>query len=309
MKTILVLVLVLMTSLAQAKEIITLYVGHGPSQPNAAAYIKTLDAANTMQSKYDFQLEFKPGANGALALKTMDQVPQSRIATVAPAFVENSKSGLLNESDYVAISSQGEACWAVITNFGDTKRGIESLRGKKRVVVGGTGYGNGAHLTSIILGEKYGFEVQYIVYKSNFDGLIAMVGNNGPDMVLERVSNYLTFREENPKLQILGINCSKRSPLMPGIKTVKEQGLSTPTIFFAIVANVKMSEAKRNENGKILQDAQAQIGSKYFLDVADMFAPQVSKPPVPVDEFFTKRVSQMHYLTTKYKDQIDLSRK
>lgn len=294
---------------AQAKEQITLHVGHGPSQPNAAAYIKTLEVANTLQTKYEFLIEFKPGANGALALKTMDQAPASRIATVAPAFVENSKSGLLNEADYTAISSQGEACWAVITNFGSTAKGIASLQGRKRVVVGGTGYGNAAHITSIILGEKYGFEVQYIVYKSNFDGLIAMVGNNGPDMVLERVHNYKTFVEKNPNLQILGINCSKRSSLMPEIKTLREQGVTTPTIFFAIVANVKMPEAKRNEIGKILQDAQAKIGSDYFLDVADMFAPQFSKPPVPVEEFFTKRVSQMHYLTTKYKDQIDLSRK
>ncbi len=294
---------------ATAKELITLQVGHGPSQPNAAAYIRTLETANAMQSKYEFVVEFKPGANGALALKTMDLAPQTRIATVAPAFVENAKSGLLNEADYTPISSQGEACWAVITNFGDTAKGIASMQGKKRVVVGGTGYGNAAHITSIILGEKYGFEVQYIVYKSNLDGLVAMAGNNGPDMVLERPQNYKTFKDRNPNLQILGINCNKRSTLMPEIKTLKEQGVTTPTIFFAIVANVKMPEAKRNEIGKILQDAQARIGSEYFLDVADMFAPQFNKPAVSVDEFFTKRVSQMHYLTTKYKDQIDQSRR
>jgi tripartite-type tricarboxylate transporter receptor subunit TctC len=309
MKKLMAILVATLTLAATAKETITLEVGHGPSQPNAAAYIHTLETANKIQDKYDFQIEFKPGVNGALALRTMDQAPLSRIATVAPAFVENSKSGLLNEADYVAISSQGEACWAVIANFGDTKQGISSLKGRKRVVVGGTGYGNAAHLTSIILGEKYGFEVQYIVYKSNFDGLVAMVGNNGPDMVLERVQNYKNFAEKNPRLQILGINCSKRSPLMPEIKTVKEQGVTTPTIFFAIVANVKMPEAKRNEIGKILQDAQARIGSEYFFDVADMFAPQFSKPAVLVEEFFTKRVSQMHYLTTKYKDQIDQSRR
>jgi tripartite-type tricarboxylate transporter receptor subunit TctC len=309
MKKLLAILMATFALTATAKELITLQVGHGPSQPNAAAYIRTLETANSMQSKYEFVVEFKPGANGALALKTMDLAPLTRIATVAPAFVENAKSGLLNESDYVPISSQGEACWAVITNFGDTAKGIASMQGKKRVIVGGTGYGNAAHITSIILGEKYGFEVQYIVYKSNLDGLVAMAGNNGPDMVLERPQNYKTFKDKNPNLQILGINCNRRSALMPEIKTLREQGLVTPTIFFAIVANVKMPEAKRNEIGKILQDAQAQIGSDYFLDVADMFAPQFNKPAVSVDEFFTKRVSQMHYLTTKYKDQIDQSRR
>lgn len=309
MKRLLMIALVVASSLVSARELITLEVGHGPAQPNAAVYIRTLETANKMQDKYEFVIEFKPGANGALALRTMDLSPLNRIATVAPAFVENAKSGLLNESDYVPISSQGDACWAVITNFGDTAKGVASMQGRKRVVVGGTGYGNAAHITSIILGEKYGFEVQYIVYKSNFDGLVAMVGNNGPDLVLERVHNYKTFKEKNPKLQILGINCGKRSSLMPQVKTLKEQGVTTPTIFFAVVTNVKMPETKRNEIGKILQDAQASIGSSYMLDTADVFAPQFSKPTVSVDDFFTTRVSQMHYLTSKYKDQIDQSRR
>jgi hypothetical protein len=106
MKRLLMVALVVASSLVSAKELITLEVGHGPSQPNAAAYIRTLETANSMQNKYEFVVEFKPGANGALALKTMDVSPQTRIATVAPAFVENTKSGLLNEADYTPISSQ-----------------------------------------------------------------------------------------------------------------------------------------------------------------------------------------------------------
>jgi tripartite-type tricarboxylate transporter receptor subunit TctC len=264
--------------------------------------------ANKIQEKYDFQVEFKPGANGALALKSMDLSPTNKLSTVAPAFVENAKQGLIKESDYVALSSQGDACWAIITNIGDTAKGLESLKGQTEITVGGTGYGNATHITSIMIGEKYGFDVRYIVYKANFDALVAMAGQNEINFVIERINNFNNFKTRNPKLQVLGINCPTRNPLMPQVKTLKEQGFDSPTIFFAILANVKMPEQKRKEISKILQDAQAQLGEKYFADLADLVPPQFGKPPVSVEEFFGKRTGQMHYFTHKYKDKIDFSK-
>lgn len=309
MKKLIAIFLVALSATVAAKETITVQLGMSASQPNTATYIRTFEEANKMQNKYEFISEIKPGANGALALRTMDASPLNRLSTIAPAFVENSKSGLINEADYVPVSSQGDACWAIITNVGDTKQGVKSLAGQKEIIVGGTGFGNASHLTAIILSEKYGFKVRYVVYKSNFDGLIGMVGDNGPNFVIERVQNYKTFVEKNPKLQILGVNCPKRSPLMPQVKTLREQGFETPTIFFFIVANVKMPAEKRKELSEILEAAQKKVGQDYLMESADLFAPQFNNPPVTVDEFFVKRTSYMHYLTNKYKNQIDEARK
>lgn len=309
MSKLLVTLLILISSTVFAKENILIYIGNAPSQPNVPAYLKTVDVANEIQKKYNFQIEFKPGANGALALRAMDQDPTTKLATVAPAFVENAKQGLIKESDYIPISSQGDACWAIITNVGDTNRGVESLRGLKEIVVGGVGFGNATHITAIMLGEKFGFDVRYIVYKANFDALVNMAGTNEVNFVLERISNFKNFKEKNPRLQVLGVNCPQRNPTMPNVKTLREQGIESPTIFFTILANVRMPEEKRKELGKILQDAQAKIGPVYFLETADLLPPQFINPPISVDEFFGKRVSQMHYLTTKYKDRIDQARK
>jgi tripartite-type tricarboxylate transporter receptor subunit TctC len=308
MKKILALVLVLTSSLVGARELITLEIGNSPSQPNVPAYLRTIEEANRLQQKYEFIAEFKPGANGALAVKAIDSSPLNRLATTAPAFVENSKQGLLNESDYVPVLAQGDACWAVITNIGDTARGVDSLKGQKELVVGGTGYGNASHLTAIMIGEKFGIPVRYIVYKANYDALVAMASNVGINFTLERVSNYVIFKEKNPNLQVLGINCPKRNPLMPNIKTMREQGFNTPGVFFTVVAHKKMPESKRDEISKILVEAQAKAGSKYLMEAADLVAPQFNTPPVTAEDFFNKRVIQMHYLTTKYKDQIDSAR-
>ncbi len=298
-----------LVSVAQAQEAITIYIPASPSQPNAPATIRTAEVANQMQNKYKFSVEFKPGANGVIALKTMDQNPENRLSMVAPAFVENAKSGLINKSDYAVISSQGEACWAIITNVGDTAKGLASLQGQKEIVVGGTGFGNAAHINALVIGERYGFKVRYVVYKANYEALIAMTGGEPVNFLLERVASYQKFKEKNPKLQILGITCNKRSELMPEVKTVREQGFSTPVIFMSLVANVKMPEAKRKEISEIIEAAQEKLGEKYFLDTADMNPPQFAKPKQSASDFFNFRVKQMEELTARYEAQIEAAKK
>ena len=303
MKKIIVLFL-LLSSTVFAREQIIVEFNANASQSNAAPYMKLLDVANNIQSKYQFILEFKPGANGVIAIKTMDASPQNRLATTATAFVENARSGQINENDYVPIAIQGDACWAIITNVGSTKQGIASLKGQKEITVGGTGYGNATHLTALIIGEKYGFKVRYIVYKSNYDALVNMTTGEPINFVVERVANYQTYYSKNPKLQILGITCPTRNPLMPEIKTLSEQGFNTPTIFLATIANIRMPVEKRQELGRILDQAQAQLGLKFLMSASDMHPPQFSKPKVTTEEFFINRVVQMKALIHRYENQI-----
>lgn len=295
----------LVSNLAVAREQITVEFSANASQPNSTPYIKMLDVANKLQSKYEFILEFKPGANGVIALRTMDASPQNRLATVAPAFVENARTGQINENDYVPVATQGDACWAVITNVGDTRQGIASLQGQREITVGGTGYGNAAHLTALIIGEKYGFRVRYVVYKANYDALVNMASGEPINFVIERVSNYQTFKEKNSKLQILGINCPTRNALMPEVKTLREQGFNTPTIFMSTVANVRMPAEKRQEIGRILEQAQGQLGAKYISDTSDMNPPQFNRPKISTEDFFNQRVVQMKALTHRYERQIN----
>jgi tripartite-type tricarboxylate transporter receptor subunit TctC len=303
-KIVSLLLCLLVFHLAQAKESITIEFGAAASQPNAAPYIKMLELANRSQNKYEFILEFKPGAQGVLALRAMDQSPLNRLATVAPSFVENARQGLINESDYVPVVAQGDACWAVITNVGSTRQGVASLQGQKEITVGGTGYGNATHLTALIIGEKLGFRVRYIVYKANYEALTQMAAGEPINFVLERVANYQTFKTKNPRLQILGINCSVRNPAMPEVKTLAEQGYTTPTIFMATVSNIKMPVEKRQEIARILDQAQMKLGTEYLSSSADLSPPMFRKPKMSTEEFFNLRVLQIKALVHRYEKQI-----
>jgi tripartite-type tricarboxylate transporter receptor subunit TctC len=298
-------ILIIFAITTQAQETIVIEFAAGSNQPNAVPYRKMIEIANSTQNKYKFVLEFKPGANGVMAIKTMDQDPQHRLATASPSFVENSRSGLINEDDYVAVSTQGSACWAVITNIGNSRKGISSLQGQKEITVGGTGYGNSAHLTALIIGKKYGFRVRYIVYRTNYDALVNMAAGEPINFVLERVSNYQTFATKNPQLQILGINCSQRNPQVPKVKTLYEQGFETPSIFISTIANKQMSKDQRLEIGNILDHAQEHIGLDYISATSDMFPPQFAKKHVTTQEFFDTKNLQMKVLTHQFEREIN----
>jgi tripartite-type tricarboxylate transporter receptor subunit TctC len=299
------ILLFLLSTSVFAREQITVEFNANASQSNAAPYMKLVDTANSIQNKYQFILEFKPGANGVIAVKTMDMSPHNRIATTSTAFVENARSGQINENDYVPIAIQGDACWAVITNIGDTKQGISSLQGQKEITVGGTGYGNATHLTALIIGEKYGFKVRYIVYKSNHDALTNMASGEPINFVIERVANYQTYYAKNPRLQILGITCPSRNPVLPEIKTLSEQGFNTPTIFLATIANIRMHIEKRQELGLILDQAQKKLGLNFIMEASDMHPPQFTKPKVSTEEFFNSRVLRMKVLIHKFEKEIN----
>lgn len=298
-----------MPALAQTKPVITVVIGAAANQSNVPLMLKILDTANQIQDQYLFRPEFKPGGQGVVAVKYMDQEPQTRISSLANSFIENVKSGQLVENQYLPVNALGDACWAVITNVGDTRRGIASLqdvRGQE-ITVGGTGIGNAAHLTSLMLAERYGFRVKYVVYKSNYDALINMVGDNTINFVLERVTSYQQFRDKNPRLQILGMNCPQRNPAMPEVRTLREQGIgATPMVFNLFAANRSMDATRRADIGRILDRAQAQLGRDTMLNMADVLAPQFDN--IGAEEYFRSRMDMMRTLTQRYHNQIEASR-
>lgn len=297
-----------LVGLSQARETITVITPAAASQSTTPLTLRMIDRANEMQTKYNFVPEFKPGANGVLALKHVDASPQNRISGVAPAFIENARSGMINEEDYVPIHASGDVCWAVITNVGDTRRGIDSLadlRGQE-ITVGGTGFGNAAHITSLMLAEKYGFRVKYIVFKANFDAVVNMVGNNGVNMALESINTYNQFKEKQPKLQMLGFNCPTRSTQAPDLKTLREQGVNAPTIFNITMAHRAMPEEKRREIGSILEAATKSIGAKEYADVAGLYPPVFRG--IRPEDFAQRRIGLQKDLVKRYEKEIEASK-
>jgi tripartite-type tricarboxylate transporter receptor subunit TctC len=304
---ILLVIMLLTSATVHAAEKISIFLPHAPSASIVPAMFRLAEEANKIQSDYDFFVEFKPGANQTIALKTIDQFPNDSLALIAPAYVENHKSGAINKNNYVPIWGLGDACWAVFTNVGDTSTGVKSLYGIKELVVGGVGFGNAAHLTGIMLGEKFNFDTRYIIFKSNTDALINMVGNNGVNMALDKIEGYSSFKPKNNNLQVLAVSCPSRMSTMPEVKTLKEQGINVPSVFNIIVANKLMNDDKRIKIRNILAQAAERMGSDSFMKLSGTIPPQFVS--MSQDEYYAKSIAIFELLTARYEKAIENAKK
>jgi tripartite-type tricarboxylate transporter receptor subunit TctC len=281
----------------QATETIKIYSPYSPGHSATPAMFRIIDEANSSQNIYKFSLEFKPGGNQIIAVKSLD--PQNSLAIIAPAFVENLASGQLNEQDYVPVYALGDACWAVVTN--------KSPKGQREFVVGGVGYGNAAHLTALALSEKYKFSVRYIVFKSNNDALINMAGDNGIEFVIDRFESYENLRSKNPKMAMIAASCPTRLPQAPGVPTLKEIGINAPYIFNIIIAHKDMSRGRQVAITKILEAATDRIGDAEIYKLSAVRPPQFDR--VSAEQFYNKSISTVKTLQNKYKTQIEQSKR
>jgi hypothetical protein len=297
MKNILLAFLTLITFEISATEPIKIYSPYSPGHSATPAMFKIIDEANASQNIYKFSLEFKPGGNQIIAVKSLD--PRNSLAIIAPAFGENVASGQLNEKDYVPVYALGDACWAVIAN--------KPLKAQKEFVVGGVGYGNAAHLTALGLGEKHKFSVRYIVFKSNNDALINMAGDNGIEFVIDRFESYSNLKSKNLKLTMIAASCPTRLPQAPNVPTLKEIGISAPYIFNIIIAHKDMPRGRQVAIGKILEAATDRIGDAEIYKLSAVRPPQFDR--VSTEQFYNKSISTVKTLQNKYKTQIEQSKR
>ena len=247
-------------------------------------------------------LEFKPGGEQIIAVKYLDEKPESRLAIIAPKFVEHVLSAKLKQENYVPIHALGDACWAVISNVGNAQQGISSLKGIKELTVGGVGVGNAAHITALELAEKFNFKVTYIPFRSNFDALVLLFSDQSINLVLERVQNYNQYKEKNNNVSVLAMSCPARHPSMPNTKTLHEQGIAAPYIFNITVAHTDMPVTKRDEIGSILNIATIKVGKAEIYKLSDMVPPVFNN--LSAKDYYTERFNFMHKMLKKHQTQI-----
>ena len=285
-----------------AQENIYIQSPYSASHGGVPAYLKIVEEANKIQDTYKFHLEHRPGGQQIIAVNEMDRSPQDRLSIIAPKYVEHTVSGRLDRSKYDPIHALGDACWVVISNLGDETVGVASLQGETSLNVGGVGIGNATHLTSLQLGDQFGFDVNYVVFKSNYEGLILMAGDGSINLVVEKVKNLKQIKEKNPAIKPLATSCPTRHPDLLEVATLREQGVLTPFVFNITVANTEMPLEKRNALGDILNQATLNVGEETIQQLSDM------KPPVffdkDVDEFYNESIELIEQLLEKHADNI-----
>jgi tripartite-type tricarboxylate transporter receptor subunit TctC len=298
MKKLLLAVGLLVISWATAAtEIIRIYSPYSPGHSGTPALRRVIDEANSAQSVYRFLLEFRPGGQQLIAVRSME--PENSLAVIAPAYVEHISTGKLDQQLYVPVWALGDACWAVVTN--------KPLPAQKEFVVGGVGIGNAAHLTALLLGEKHKFQVRYVVFKSNNDALLNMAGNNGVEFVIDKYEAVEALQTKNSKMRMVAASCPVRLPQAPQVPTLKELGLPAPYIFNIVIAHRDMPAARRGAIGLILDQATVKIGADEMFRLSAVRVPVFAG--ISADQFYQNSIKNVQLLQKKFKNQIEAENK
>lgn len=292
-----------MTSGAFAKESITVVSYSGPGGSLMPFLRAIVEKANSMQDKYSFEVVNKPGAGGLLALQAADQSPQNTLALVSAGFADHVAKGKIDAKNYVPVSSMGDTCWILLSNRGDAKVGATSLKGEKRLTVGSVAHGSSVHLSALVLGDKLGFEVQNVVFKSHLDGLVVMAGDGSINLMIDTPQNYETFRTKNPAIKPLGTNCDQVNPRVPGAKPLSAQGFKVPGIWTVITAHRDMPAAKQASVQKALDDAIRAIGQKEIFEKYNYSVPVLNGQTAAAN--FEKNLQIVNETRSKFADVIN----
>lgn len=274
--------------------------GHG----GHASMTKVLDEANRLQNKYRFIQENRPGAQGAIALKHTHDRAQDHLAILHAAFVDNVEKNLVQEKDYVPVHAVGDACWAVgVLSKDENLRSVDGIKDLKELVIGTVGLGNVTHLTGITIAERQRLPQRLVLFKSNYDAVINLVGDHGVNFVIERPSILRDFQARTPDLRIVGVSCAERHPEIPNVPTLAEQGLSLPAVFNIVVAHFTMDPDRRREIGQILDQATRVVGKDEIRRMSDFVSPVFDKK-ITVQQFYDARISAIKKLRTKYRSEL-----
>ena len=266
--------------------------------------MRVLDEANRMQNKYHFVQENRPGAQGVIALKHTHDRPQDHLAIIHAAFIDNLEKNLVGEDDYVPVHAVGDACWAVgVLSKDKNLRRVSGLKSLPELVIGTVGLGNVTHLTGIAVAERQKLPQRLVLFKSNYDAVINLVGGHGVNFVVERPSVLREFQPRTPDLRIIGVSCSERHPEIPAVPTLAEQGLFLPSVFNIVVANASMSPNRRQEIGKILDKATVVVGKDEIRRMSDFVSP-VFAGKITAQQFYDSRISIVKKLRAKYHSEL-----
>jgi tripartite-type tricarboxylate transporter receptor subunit TctC len=301
MKTLL-LFLVLINPAFASSELIKIQTPYTASHSGTPAMLRIIETANKIQKNYTFVLEFKPGGNQVIAVRQMDQDPTRNLAIIAASFVENVELGQLKAEDYAPVWSLGDACWTVMSTLSNGQSEIRGLQNAQEIVLGTVGFGNASHLTALQIGKKYNVPVKLVPFKSNFDAVVNMAGNNGINFGIDTPQAYETFRSKNTQLRMLAVSCNQRLPEYPRVKTLREQGIVAPSVINIVIANTAMPADKRKQLGQILEQATNQIGENEIRKLSGFIPSQFEK--ISAQDHFTKSVELIGRLRNQFKREI-----
>lgn len=180
------------------------------SPPNGTAYLVAPNASGVFQHllyptsvlRYDL---------------LQDLTPVATLTSYPLALVVGAQTGVKNAKDYVAwVRASGQ-------------------KGQ----YGTAGQGGQTHLSGLLFGKAAGIGMEVVPYKGNGPLMVDLVGGQLPAAVV--LAGDAVPHARTGRVSLVGIFAQKRSPLMPEVPTLAEQGFDTvrSDAWFGMWANAR----------------------------------------------------------------------
>jgi tripartite-type tricarboxylate transporter receptor subunit TctC len=223
---------------AQDGQPIKIYVGFPPggASDNLA---RLLSDRLREQLRQPVLVESRPGIGGRLATQAVKAAPPNGLTyllapnatlTFQHLTYPTSVLGYDMNTDLTAVARLTSYPMALVVSSSLGVRNVKDFvawlkANPDRNTFGSAGQGGDTHFNGLQFGKLAGVPMQVVPYRGNGPLLTDMLGNNIPAGVM--VAGDAMQHVKSGKLSYLGIFSSHRSPLMPEVPTMAEQGYNT----------------------------------------------------------------------------------
>lgn len=268
MKKILAILLSTFALTVYSAENVTIIYSWSAADTAANYYRAMAESANKAQQKYNFLIDYKPGAGGAIAAAHVAKTPNTILATSSAFFI---RSNLYPESGY----NQDNYKELLPVCFGPF--GISSAKYKswkevpkdKRLTIGMSGMGTTTHLTAIQIANRYP-NIDIIAFKSTSDAVMSALSGQ-TDFAVNLLGDTTQYEKENStksRMYVLGMGGTKSINNYP---LLVNQGFGSAMARMGSPAQLivpsTVPDEKYTEWRKILGDAvQAPLAKKAIAE-------------------------------------------
>jgi tripartite-type tricarboxylate transporter receptor subunit TctC len=267
MKKILATLLATFALTSTATETITLVYSWTASDVAANYYRALVEVANSQQKKYNFVIDYKPGAGGTVAANHILNNKNAVQITSSAFFI---RPNLYPDQSYDLDRFQSvmTLCLAPFSISSARYKSWEEVPTDKPLTIGISGLGTTTHLTAIQLAKKYP-NMEIIPFKSTSEAVQATLGGQ-TDFAVGFVGDSIQYHSDNPTRRTSNILGISGSHSIEGRPLLINQGFPKILGKFGspsqIIAPASMPEQQYREVGQILVEA---IKSKKVVEVTE----------------------------------------
>jgi tripartite-type tricarboxylate transporter receptor subunit TctC len=206
-----------------------------PAGSAADTLARTLSGPLREKTGQPFIIENRPGADGMIAGRAVARSEPNGYTqyfgvttSLSLAFNLQPNLGFDPRKDYAPVSMVGQTAYLLVVNSALGVNSVPDLVALARSKPGAlnyssTGEGSIAHLGMLVLAKKLGIEMTHIPYKTTAQSIMD-VASGVIQLQLATVSPTLPLYQAG-KIRILGVASDRRTPLLPDVPTLQEEGV------------------------------------------------------------------------------------